>query len=357
MLQTATLRYEKKAGGREKNGSHANPELAMAERGRRGVGRLGLAGRQRGGHLCRARAAGARRTAHAGRPGAARACAARRGRHHPHQRLHAAGPVARAGPCACAGARLAAGVQPPPDARHAVRGPRAGHAGYRQAHACAGHTRRGAAPVRIPARQRARGAAGLQRGHRGLLCGPAHAPASAGARIHAAGHHAGRRRQLGLGARGQRGLGADDGAGPGRQLGQRVRAAGRALATGHTAAVAADAALSGRGAGHRHRSGRALPGAGRVPPGGTGGVCAQGGCRRRGERCLGPLVPRHGARCGHQRRQGQQQLGALGQPHGQRQAPAGQRSPSGPERARHLVLRASAVARRPCAGRHAAGAH
>ena len=60
---------------------------------------------------------------------------------------------------------------------------------------------RGAAPVRIPARQRARGAAGLQRGHRGLLCGPAHAPASAGARIHAAGHHAGRRRQLGLGAR------------------------------------------------------------------------------------------------------------------------------------------------------------
>ena len=35
-----------------------------------------------------------------------------------------------------------------------------------------------------------------------------------------------------------------------------------ALATGHTAAVAADAALSGRGAGHRHRSGRALPGLG-----------------------------------------------------------------------------------------------
>ena len=139
--------------------------------------------------------------------------------------------------------------------------------------------------------------------------------------------------------------------------------------------MAADAAVPGRAPRSLGRPGRVVPATGGVPghrcqrfcctvrsysvgrPGGS--IC------RAGRRSLVPpdqcrhagLGRRADPQCGHQRRQGQQQLGAGGHPHREWQTAAGQRPAPGPVGTRHLVLCGPAGAGRPGVRRHPHGRH
>ena len=199
-------------------------------------------------------------------PGAARPGSgpARRRRRDPHPRQGPARRLDGAGLCARTGTRLAAGNEPAPDARTALRSVRQDHAGDRPADAHAGHPAGGPRADRRTGRAEPAGTEGLQRWGKRLLRPP---DRDAATRVPDPAHRPQGRgccRPL-LGAGRQRRLVIDDGTRSGWELGQRAGAPVGLASAGHQGHVGAVSAVPRRAAGRFGGLGGAVPSAGCVP--------------------------------------------------------------------------------------------